>query len=176
MFIPPTYSRDVNEGRGTEPGAPHNGNPAAGRDPAAEAWRLMTAVMMARKQQFPQIAASLKLNPGALHALLTLDPDAPKSMSALAGGWGCDASNVTWLVDRLEEHGLVERRAHPTDRRVRTVALTPKGVQVREQVESMIHEAPEAIAALSPSDLETLCRVLRKAVPEGTPGLASLRF
>jgi DNA-binding MarR family transcriptional regulator len=156
--------------RGTEPAGP------AGGDTAAEAWRLLTAVMMARKEQFPQIAASFKLNPGALHALLTLDPDEPRSMSALAGGWGCDASNVTWLVDRLEEHGLAERRAHPTDRRVRTVALTPKGVQVREQVEAMIYEAPASIAALSPADLEALCRVLRKAAPEDTARFASVRF
>jgi len=156
--------------RGTEPAAP------AGADTAAEAWRLLTAVMMARKEQFPQIAASFNLNPGALHALLTLDPDEPRSMSALAGGWGCDASNVTWLVDRLEEHGLVERRAHPTDRRVRTVALTPKGVQVREEVEAMIYEAPASIAALSATDLETLCRVLRKAAPEDTATFASVRF
>jgi DNA-binding MarR family transcriptional regulator len=130
--------------------------------------------MMARKEQFPQIAASFKLNPGALHALLTLDPEEPRSMSALAGGWGCDASNVTWLVDRLEEHGLVERRAHPTDRRVRTVALTPKGVQVRDQVEAMIYEAPASIAALSSTDLEALCRVLRKAAPE-TSTVAGVR-
>jgi DNA-binding MarR family transcriptional regulator len=137
----------------------------AGADRAAEAWRLLTDIMMARKQHFPEIAASFHLNPGALHALLTMDPDEPRSMSALAGGWGCDASNVTWLVDRLEEHGLAERRAHPTDRRVRTVALTPKGVQVRAQVEAMIYEAPPSIASLSPTDLETLCRVLRKVAP-----------
>ena len=136
----------------------------------------MTAVMMARKQQFPQIAASFKLNPGALHALLTLDPDEPQSMSTLAGGWGCDASNVTWLVDRLEEQGLVERRAHPTDRRVRTVALTTKGVRVRKQVETMIHEAPPAIAELSPADLGTLCRVLRKAAPADAQPLTHTRF
>jgi DNA-binding MarR family transcriptional regulator len=142
---------------------------------AAEAWRLITAVMMARKEQFPQIAASFKLNPGALHALLTLDPEVPQSMSSLAGGWGCDASNVTWLVDRLEEHGLVERRAHPTDRRVRTVALTPRGVEVRAEVESMIHEPPESIATLSESDLDTLCRVLRKAVPVDAPKVVSAR-
>jgi len=157
-------------------GTGEEATPLVGGDAATEAWRLMTAVMMARKQQFPQIAASFKLNPGALHALLTLDPEAPQSMSALAGGWGCDASNVTWLVDRLEENGLVERRPHPSDRRVRTVALTPKGVEVRAQVETMIYEAPAAIAALSPTDLETLCRVLRKAAPADTPRLASARF
>ena len=42
-----------------------NGPAPPGEDAATEAWRLMTAVMMARKQQFPQIAASFKLNPGA---------------------------------------------------------------------------------------------------------------
>ena len=169
MFIHSSYSRDVTTGSGTEAAPPVD-------DAANEAWRLMTAVMMARKQHFPQIAASFKLNPGALHALLTLDPDEPQSMSTLAGGWGCDASNGTWLVDRLEEHGLVERRPHPKDRRVRTVALTAKGVEVRAQVETVIYEAPEAIAKLSRSDLEALCRVLRKAAPADTPRLASARF
>jgi DNA-binding MarR family transcriptional regulator len=170
VFIFSSYPRDVTPRRGSEPEAPDGG------DPATEAWRLITAVMMARKQQFPQIAASFKLNPGALHALLSLDPDEPRSMSVLAGGWGCDASNVTWLVDRLEENGLVERRAHPTDRRVRTVALTPKGVRVRKEVEAMIYDPPPAIAALSAADLEALCRVLRKAAPADSAKLATPRL
>jgi DNA-binding MarR family transcriptional regulator len=170
VFTESSYPRDVTTGSASEAATP------ADEDSATEAWRLMTAVMMARKQQFPQIAASFKLNPGALHALLTLDPDVPQSMSALAGGWGCDASNVTWLVDRLEENGLVERRPHPTDRRVRTVALTPKGVEVRAQVETMIYEAPAGIADLSAADLQELCRVLRKVAPADVPRIASARF
>jgi DNA-binding MarR family transcriptional regulator len=118
-------------------------------DLAGEVWRLMTSVLMVRKEQFPQIAASFGLNPGAMHALLSLDPDAPESMSTLAGHWKCDASNVTWLVDRLEEHGLAERRAQPGDRRIRTVALTPKGAKVRNQIEARMYEPPESLRALS---------------------------
>ena len=120
-------------------------------DPADEAWRLLTAVMMARKEEFPAIAASFGLNPGAMHALLQLDPDEPQSMSSLAGAWKCDASNVTWLVDRLEEHGLAERRAHPGDRRIRTVALTRKGAKIRSQVEARIYEAPDTPARAQPA-------------------------
>src|SRR5476649_2121382 len=112
------------------------GEPVPSPDPADEVWRLLTGVMMARKEEFPALAASFGLNPGAMHALLQLDPLEPKSMSSLAGAWKCDASNVTWLVDRLEEHGLAERRAHPGDRRIRTVALTPKGAEIRRQVEA----------------------------------------
>ncbi len=139
--------------------------PIAIGDPAAEAWRLLTAVLMERKQEFPALAASVGLNPGAMHALLQLDADVPQSMSSLAGAWKCDASNVTWLVDRLEEHGLAERRAHPGDRRIRTVALTRKGAKVRTQIEARIYEPPDSLRALSDRDLETLTRVLRKIVP-----------
>ena len=135
-------------------------------DPADEAWRLLTAVLMVRKEEFPALAASFGLNPGALHALLQLDPEVPQSMSALAGAWKCDASNVTWLVDRLEEHGLAERRAHPGDRRIRTVGLTRKGAKIRSQVEARMHEAPENLRSLSARDLETLAKILRKITPE----------
>jgi DNA-binding MarR family transcriptional regulator len=135
-------------------------------DPADEAWRLLTAVMMVRKEEFPALAASFGLNPGAMHALLQLDSDVPQSMSSLAGAWKCDASNVTWLVDRLEEHGLAERRAHPGDRRIRTVALTQKGAQIRSQVEARMYEAPDILRALSPRDLDALAKILRKIAPE----------
>ena len=136
-----------------------------GTDSATEAWRRMTDVFMARKEQFPQIAAEFGLNPGAMHALLHLDAEEPRSMSTLAGAWKCDASNVTWLVDRLEEHGLAERRPHPGDRRIRTVVLTRKGEKVRAQIEARIYAAPEALRALSPRDLDTLCRIFDKIAP-----------
>jgi len=121
--------------------------------------------MMTRKEQFPAIAASFGLNPGAMHALLQLDPSEPQSMSTLAGAWKCDASNVTWLIDRLEENGLVERRAHPHDRRVRTVLLTRKGAKVRSQIEARMFEAPDAFRELSARDLDALARILHKLVP-----------
>jgi DNA-binding MarR family transcriptional regulator len=139
--------------------------PVPACDPADEVWRLLTGVMMARKEEFPALAASFGLNPGAMHALLQLDPLEPKSMSSLAEAWKCDASNVTWLVDRLEEHGLAERRAHPGDRRIRTVALTQKGADIRSQVEARFYEAPDVLRALGPRDLEALAKILRKLAP-----------
>jgi DNA-binding MarR family transcriptional regulator len=145
--------------------------PHQDEDAATRAWRSLTAVFLARKESFAQITASFGLNPGAMHALLSLDPDVPQSMSTLAGSWRCDASNVTWLVDRLEEHGLAERRAHPTDRRIRAVALTKKGARVRAQVEAKLFEAPGYMHDLSQRDLETLCRILDKIAPEGGPHL-----
>lgn len=55
-----------------------------------------------------------------------LDRTHGRSMSQLADEWLCDASNATWIVDRLEERGLAERETTPTDRRVKdAVAKLP---------------------------------------------------
>jgi DNA-binding MarR family transcriptional regulator len=135
-------------------------------DLANEAWRGMVALFHSRKHQVMEVAAAYGLNPGAMNALLFLEPGEPCSMGRLADAWKCDASNVTWLVDRLEEHGLAERRPHPTDRRVRTVALTRKGTRMRAQIESKLFEAPASLRELSPHDLETLTRIVRKLAPE----------
>jgi MarR family transcriptional regulator, transcriptional regulator for hemolysin len=41
------------------------------------------------------------------------------------------------MLDKLHEEGLVERRAHPTDRRVRTLWLTPTAAPVVTQILSI---------------------------------------
>ena len=45
-------------------------------------------------------------------------------MSELANALFCDNSNVTGIVDRLEERGLVRREAAEGDRRVKLLVLT----------------------------------------------------
>jgi len=135
-------------------------------DLANDAWRRLTNLFLGRKQQVMAIAAAHQLNPGAMNALLFLEPGQPCSMRTLADAWKCDASNVTWLVDRLEERGLAERRPHPSDRRVRTIALTRKGTRMRAQIESKLFEAPATFRDLTHDELETLNKVLRKLAPD----------
>jgi DNA-binding MarR family transcriptional regulator len=139
--------------------------PTSETDLANDTWRRLTELFLSRKHQVMEISAAHGLNPGAMNALLFLQPGEPCSMRTLADAWKCDASNVTWLVDRLEEHGLAERRPHPTDRRVRSVALTRKGIKTRAQIESKLFEAPASMRDLSAQDLETLDRILRKLAP-----------
>src|SRR5260370_18427119 len=78
-----------------------------------------------------QVAGEFGLTPGHLKTLFELDADTGRSMGDLAGLLVCDASNVTWLVDRLEERGLVERPPHPSDRRVKSGVRTPAGVKIK---------------------------------------------
>src|SRR5437899_8925739 len=103
---------------------------------AVEAWRLMAEFAFSKFQssEHVRMLRELGLTPGHLKALSILDPDEPKPMRAMADGLACDASQVTWLVDRLEERALVERRASPDDRRVKTLVLTPLGIETRRRV------------------------------------------
>src|SRR3990172_5561753 len=44
-------------------------------------------------------------------------------------------ANVTGLVDRMERNGLLTRWSHPSDRRVRMIRMTRKGVRLLDQAE-----------------------------------------
>ena len=58
------------------------------------------------------------------------------------------------MIDRLESRGLVERRMLPTDRRVKTVALTPLGATTKAELFTRLHEPPaRRRAAASPARL-----------------------
>jgi DNA-binding MarR family transcriptional regulator len=132
--------------------------------PAHEAQKLFFEIGMAQRAKAGAALADLGLGFAQAHALRMLDPDEPMPMSALADRLFCDASNVTGLVDRLEARGLVERRTAKGDRRVKALALTPQGVQLRERVLAVMHEPPEAIAGLPLADQRALRDILARAV------------
>jgi DNA-binding MarR family transcriptional regulator len=90
--------------------------------------------------------------------------DEPTPMGKIAEILCLDASTVTWVVDSLEEKGLVERRNHPTDRRVRLVALTDEGLRIRDELRTQFAVPPESIAALPAADQRKLRDILRKAL------------
>lgn len=75
------------------------------------------------------------LNESMAGVLWTLDSgQAPLPMRELARRIGCDPSNITLIGDKLQRSGLVERRPHPSDGRVRVLALTDAGRAFRTQL------------------------------------------
>ena len=89
-------------------------------------------------------------------------------MRDLAGRLQCDPSNVTFLADRLEERGLIERRPDLSDRRVKLLALTPAGLAVRTRiVQAAATNSP--LARLSVADQQRLCRLLDKCLQPEPP-------
>jgi DNA-binding MarR family transcriptional regulator len=100
------------------------------------------ALHAALERHLHDALVELDLTVSLSDALWQLDPAlGPLSRRALAERLHCDPSNVTFIVDRLEERRLVSRSRAGSDRRVKALALTPAGVQVRNRLIATIAES-----------------------------------
>jgi MarR family transcriptional regulator, organic hydroperoxide resistance regulator len=144
---------------------------AAGPGSAAdEAWALLRELLFAERRRFFEAAAEFELHPGQAGTLMQLDDGAGLPMHEIATRLACDNSNVTGIVDRLEARGLVTRRPGEDDRRVKYVALTPLGAEVRGEMGRKLAQVPVAIERLSVEDQRVLRDVLARAIGGGSGG------
>jgi DNA-binding MarR family transcriptional regulator len=141
---------------------------------AADAWRRIFDFVIATAGHRNRVLADLELTPNDARALSSLDEETGRTMRELANDWSIDASTATWIVDRLEAKGLAQRRAHPTDRRVKLVGLTPAGVHKRRELLIGTYTAPPELLELRESELEALRDAAAKLPPgrdaRGEPG------
>jgi DNA-binding MarR family transcriptional regulator len=78
-------------------------------------------------------------------------------MSALASHLGVGLSTVSGLVDRLVEHGYLDRREDPSDRRQQRVTVTPAGAAVVERMREMNdNQLRTLLEGMSIADLRTV--------------------
>ncbi len=72
-------------------------------------------------------------------------------------------SNVTGLVDRMEEAGWVQRSADANDRRVNRVRLTGKGKELLHRAEQAYRQQVESVmGALAKDEQNRLCEMLER--------------
>jgi DNA-binding MarR family transcriptional regulator len=84
----------------------------------------------------------------------------PLSQRRLAERFGCDPSNISLLVDRLVERGLVERRPDAADGRVKLVVATDAGRELAVRCCREREWLGPALDGLSGSELETVREAL----------------
>jgi DNA-binding MarR family transcriptional regulator len=106
-------------------------------------------------------AEELRLTPTQVVALRELSD--PITARELANRMACEASNATFVLDRLEQQGLIERQPHPTDRRAKQIVLTPAGERRRGDVLERLN-AYSPLAALSRTQQASLRNLLRALV------------
>jgi MarR family transcriptional regulator, organic hydroperoxide resistance regulator len=83
----------------------------------------------------------------------------PITARELAARMSCEPSNATFVLDRLEQQGLIERRPHPTDRRAKQIVLTPDGRRRRLAALDRLN-ATSPLATLSIDDQAVLRTLL----------------
>jgi DNA-binding MarR family transcriptional regulator len=71
---------------------------------------------------------------------------------------------VSLIVDKLEEHGLVQRGPHPDDRRRKLVSLTSGGLDAIATAETILYRPPTAMAALTDEELNHLTDLVQRVI------------
>ena len=138
-----------------------------GNEPVHLAYRLAEAAYAlhaALERHLHDTLVELDLTIPLSDAIWQLDPKlGPLSRRELAERLQCDPSNVTFLVDRLESRGLLTRARATSDRRIKTLALTPAGIEVRDRLIATIADS-SMFSSLPSAQQRQLADLLQRAV------------
>ncbi len=113
---------------------------------------------------FASRAAEFGLSGAQAKVLLALQSEEALPMRVLARELGFDPSNLTGLVDRLEEKGLIERRPDAADRRIKAIAVTREGSRLREDFQRRLTSDAGALAKLNDPQIRDLQDLLKVAL------------
>jgi DNA-binding MarR family transcriptional regulator len=102
-------------------------------------------------------------------AVLTVLADGvPPSQLEAAGRLAIDRTSMVAAIDRLEDLGLVQRRADPADRRRNIVVLTDLGAETLQQATRATDEAEARfVEPLAPADRMRFREMLQQLVDRG---------
>jgi DNA-binding MarR family transcriptional regulator len=115
---------------------------------------------------FAAHAGEFGLTAAQAKVLLRLGPEESIPMRTLARSLGYDPSNLTGLVDKLEDRGLIERRPDPADRRVKAIVITEEGRRLRDGFRGRLVGDAGALGALSQSQVKELRDLLQVALTQ----------
>jgi len=112
------------------------------------------------------VFAAHELSAQQYNALRLLEEAAPESMPTLmlAARLISRAPDITRLVDRLEERGLVRRERQLHNRRVVRIAITPQGASLlAAMAEQVVECGRRQLGHLPAAELHTLIGLLKEA-------------
>ncbi len=133
-------------------------------------WELSLRVkgsVAARLQDAPAgvAAAIATVTPNQRAVIMAVLHEGPVAMSELARKLSISPSSATELVDRLVDHGWVQRRTAPNDRRAVVIDLTPRARSMAQEVRSLVQRGvAELLRPLGDAELSGLVATLRLLV------------
>ncbi|MGK4583417.1 MarR family winged helix-turn-helix transcriptional regulator [Kitasatospora sp. HPMI-4] len=134
---------------------------------------LMASLVALFHREYEDAAAARSLT-GAQAKVLALLRRGPMPMRQIAQTLSCEPSNITGIVDRLENRGFVTREADPQDRRVKLVAATDTGRDASEELRESLNFAREPLAALAEGERAQLRDLLRRMLEGAGPEAARI--
>src|SRR5918996_2259010 len=114
-------------------------------------------VMSHQRDKWAALCQAYGLSMLHFQLLTILDADGPTAMSRLAERLNVGYSNVTGIVGRLEERGVVHRVHDATDRRVVLAQLTAAGGEMLRKVEeARLGRMLRLVETMSPDEQKTV--------------------
>jgi DNA-binding MarR family transcriptional regulator len=130
----------------------------------------VTIARLSRRLRRHELAG---LTPTQLAALSTVERSGPLRLGDLAAAEGIAPSTLTRLVSVLEDYGYVQRDPDPRDARASTLAITPKGHAIlenlREEVSAFLTESLRTLTAEQRAALSTALPVLEQLADSDPP-------
>lgn len=128
---------------------------------------LLSQVGAHSSQRWHKRLASIGLDPRSALVLRHVGAQEARTQASLSTSLAVPPSRVVGIVDDLEQRGLLERRANPSDRRAHALWLTSKGRKRLDEVMavSRAHEA-DLCTGLADSDRRQLIELLGVIVSE----------
>jgi DNA-binding MarR family transcriptional regulator len=103
------------------------------------------------------------LTPVQYAAMTAIAAEGKTDATRLSEAIGFDRATLGSVIDRLERRGLVTRKAHPGDRRMKLVALTDTGRDALHRVQPLVEQSHrDFLEPLTREEAETLLRLLTK--------------
>jgi len=144
--------------------------PSANVEVAEFAGQLFFRLWRASHTRIAAALESIGLTPALFGLLNILGAREGAMQQELGSAMGVDPSTMVSLIDELESAGLAKRRPHPTDRRARAVAVTPKGRRVLERARKMAMQVEdEVLRGLTAGERRELLTLLRRALDSAPP-------
>jgi DNA-binding MarR family transcriptional regulator len=129
--------------------------------------RLLVQLGFLAARRFGELLAPLGLEQRQAGLLIGLATHEGTSQQALAELMGLNATRMVFLVDELEQRGLVERRRNPADRRSHALFLTAHGRDTLRQTRQVAAAHERSLgASLTEAERGQLVGLLRKVAAE----------
>src|SRR4029077_5015360 len=122
---------------------------------------MLSSLGYAISRGFHEVLRPLELEPGEFALLRAVSASEGEAQNALAERLHISPSWMVAIVDELESRGLLERRPHARDRRVRNLHLTASGKKLLKHAERNAQRFDRQVtAALSEAELGELLDLL----------------
>jgi DNA-binding MarR family transcriptional regulator len=139
-------------------------------DVAEFAGQLFFRLWRASHTRIAEPLATIGLTPALFGLLNVLGARQGAIQQELGAAMGIDPSTMVSLIDELEAGGLARRCPHPSDRRAREVAITPRGRRLLERGRRMARQVEDEVLGGLPADeRRDLLALLRRAVSSAPP-------